>query len=479
MIRVGAPIWLGLRFEQLPLEVIEGDASRPLAIALQQRIHLSNMPVLEPGMTLATAHALVADLVVVGRQPDVERQVLVDLAHWAYRVTPAVAIAADNSLLLEIGSCQRLYGDLAQLLVGIEAALGQRGHAVSMGLAHTPKAAWLLARINPAPALRDGVAIAADMLTRQLAAIPVAALPLDEKIRMRLQRMGIETLERLLAFDAAALGKRVGGECIRYLQQLTGHLPDPQTTLEPAVQFEQGLAFLDGIANRQTLLFPMRRLLQSFSDYLLARQLHCRALQWRFSDSHKVCASMDIELSRPHHRWKSLLDLSQLQLDQIELPELVFGITLYADRFLPAGAASFQLFDEDCAHEESHALLDRLASRLGMGALQRLGTTETLWPESASRCLALTEAPQQALAACGERPTWLLPEPQRLQQRGDGLFWRTRLDILRGPERLESPPENGRVQHRDYYIAREHSGRLCWIFRELETGSWFAHGLFG
>ena len=31
---------------------------------------------------------------------------------------------------------------------------------------------------------------------------------------------------------------------------------------------------------------------------------------------------------------------------------------------------------------------------------------------------------------------------------------------------------------RDYYVARAEDGRLCWIFRELSSGQWFAHGLF-
>jgi protein ImuB len=478
MIRMGAPIWLGLRFDRLALEVIEHDDDRPLVIVEQQRVYQSELEVVEPGMAIATAHALVADIVAVARDPAREQSALDDLALWAYQITPAVTIAENNSLLLEIGSCQRLYGNLPRLLQRIEAALAQRGHGVSMGVAHTPKAAWLLAQLDPAPVLEYGFRIDGAALQAQLSAIPVRVLPIDAKIRTRLQQMGIETLGRLLSFDPALIGKRFGAECIRYLQQLTGHLPDPQATIELASEFDQAQVFLDGIPNRQTLLFPMKRLLQSFSDYLVARQLYCRALQWRFSDAHVVCATMDVELSRPHHKWKPLLDVSQLKLDQVELPELVFSVTLFADQFLPAGAASFQLFEEDCANEEGHALLDRLASRLGSDALQRVSTTDSLWPESASVSIPFTEEPQQSLEPCGERPIWLLPKPERLKERSDCLFWRAPLEILRGPERLESPPENGTVRRRDYYIAQEKTGRICWIFRELETGHWFAHGLF-
>jgi hypothetical protein len=58
------------------------------------------------------------------------------------------------------------------------------------------------------------------------------------------------------------------------------------------------------------------------------------------------------------------------------------------------------------------------------------------------------------------------------------LLWQKPLEILRGPERLESPPHCGPVRRRDYFVAREATGRICWIFRELDTGQWFVHGLF-
>lgn len=479
MIRVTSAIWIGLRFDSLALEVMDRADDRPMAVIEQQRIYASDAEGIEPGMAVATAHALVADLVATARQPAREAQALENLALWAYQITPAVTVAADCTLLLEIGSCQRLYGDLSHLLERMQAALAERGHRVAIGLAHTPQAAWLLALMQPPIALEGGCRIDVPLLQRQLAQTPIAALPIDEKVKARLLHMGIESLGRLLSFQPALLGKRFGVEFVRYLQQLTGHLPDPQVAFELKPEFEQSLAFLDGVHNRQMLLFPMKRLLQSLSDYLIARQLNCRSLQWLFGDAHCICATMDIELSRPHHRWKSLLDLTQLKLDQVKLPEAVFSLTLYADQFLPAGAVSFQLFAEDSAEDEGHALLDKLASRLGAAALQRLSTGDSLWPECASHSVALSERPEQSSCPAGERPTWLLTRPEPLRERDQRLWWRAPLEILRGPERVESPPDLGEVKRRDYYIAREQSGRICWIFREMDSGNWFVHGLFG
>lgn len=354
MIRVGGAIWVGLRFGRLALEVMDRQDHRPMAIIEQGRVHVSDTPVVETGMTASTALALVADLMVKLRQPALEDQAMQGLALWAYQYTPSVVLAADNTLLIEIGSCQRLHGNFAALLGRIRSELEQqRGHRVSISLGHTPKAAWLLTMRHPPLALCDGSRLDIPLLERQLADTPLDWLPIDPKIATRLHNMGIESLGRLLTFDAALLGKRFGVEFVRYLQQLTGHLPDPQSFIELKAEFEHSNVFLDGVPNRQMLIFPMKRLLQSLSDYLVARQLHCRSVQWLFGDFHEIRAIMDVDLSRPHHHWKPLLDVSQLKLDQVEMPELVFNLTLYADQFVPAGAMSQQLFEEDTADDEA------------------------------------------------------------------------------------------------------------------------------
>jgi protein ImuB len=65
-----------------------------------------------------------------------------------------------------------------------------------------------------------------------------------------------------------------------------------------------------------------------------------------------------------------------------------------------------------------------------------------------------------------------------LQERSAQLFWHSALDIVRGPERIDNHWWEQTATARDYYIARAGDGRLCWIFREIDSGRWFAHGLF-
>jgi protein ImuB len=54
------------------------------------------------------------------------------------------------------------------------------------------------------------------------------------------------------------------------------------------------------------------------------------------------------------------------------------------------------------------------------------------------------------------------------------------LELLAGPERIESGWWDGDEASRDYFVARLPDGELAWIYREGDLGSvhWFLHGFF-
>src|SRR5690606_22663848 len=372
-------IWLCLHFSQLALEIFgDRDATRPTAIIESQRVHCANRDNLDAGLALTTAYALHPDLQAIERQPVREAEWLHGLAYWAYQFTPAVVLGDDNCLLLEIGSCRQLYRGLSPLIQQLRIALQQRGHRCSEGFANTPKAAWLLARCDDEPALIDEQ-LDIRHLRAQLKAVPVPVLQLPAKQIQALLHMGIETLGGLRALPLAALGKRLGADSIGYLQQVWGDCPDPQICFIPTPHFHQGLNFIDGVYDRSMLLFPMKRLINTLCDYLRMRQLHCHTLHWRLFDAHKLQAEIVIELSRAQNTWRTLLELTQLKLDQVVLEGAVFSIALHSSDFFEMAPVSVNLFaDADDQRIAGQILFDRLRARLGSDALQQVQTQPAL-----------------------------------------------------------------------------------------------------
>jgi protein ImuB len=98
-------------------------------------------------------------------------------------------------------------------------------------------------------------------------------------------------------------------------------------------------------------------------------------------------------------------------------------------------------------------------------------------PEAAWRRvreLHLAAAKPSSGTHCGDatasmpRPVWLLEDPLPTAP----------LEILQGPERIESGWWDGKGVARDYYVARRGQSVRLWVFQERQTQRWYVHGVF-
>ena len=84
------------------------------------------------------------------------------------------------------------------------------------------------------------------------------------------------------------------------------------------------------------------------------------------------------------------------------------------------------------------------------------------------------------LPAPFRRPLWLLHAPQELDSQRGRPRHGGALQLLAGPERIESGWWDGADVQRDYYSAKDTKGTCLWIYRECaEPRRWFLHGIFG
>ncbi|MDE2083038.1 MAG: DNA polymerase Y family protein, partial [Burkholderiales bacterium] len=104
-----------------------------------------------------------------------------------------------------------------------------------------------------------------------------------------------------------------------------------------------------------------------------------------------------------------------------------------------------------------------------------------LVPGPAAGRVAQAAAP--ALPA--HRPVWLLPEPLPLAERDElPQLEGQPLQLVSGPERIETGWWDGEPALRDYYIAQAADGSLVWVYRTrlpapAGDGPWFLQGRFG
>ena len=73
----------------------------------------------------------------------------------------------------------------------------------------------------------------------------------------------------------------------------------------------------------------------------------------------------------------------------------------------------------------------------------------------------------------------LLAEPQALVTLDGAPQHHGPLSLVAGPERIESGWWDGRPVTRDYYVARNPQGEICWVFRDYrQQRRWYLHGYF-
>jgi protein ImuB len=475
-----------------------GETETPVIIHVRQRVAFLNQAAINTGIrvgsTIDTAYTLSARAMSVARDENKEARALKQLADWSYQFSPVISIKTENSLLLEIGGCLKLFRGLGNLKRCVQQGLDQLGYQCQLADSPTPLGALLLAKAAAKGASLKG--------TDTLGKAPVSCMEVHEKIIQSLHSMGIRNMGQLLALPMSGLGKRFGKEFMDYLYRLTGTREDPQINIKPAPTFFSELHFLTDVTNMQSLLFPMKRLLSEFSSFLTSRQLATDKFTWQFNHKNHDPAKMMLYMASPENNQQMFLALTQLQLEQFKGLPGVDSLALIATEFSPAQSRTDDLFRGNSfgllneaktvsgLPREGNLLLNTFRARLGPRTCFGLSMANDHRPEKAWKLIRFNQndywIPKQSDINT-PRPIYLLSAPERLQEKPVSLHLESgtrvssrppKIELLQGPERIDygwwdqdSP--------RDYFVARHHSGTLYWIFNHLNNGGWYLHGIFG
>ena len=436
---------------------------------------------IEPGMKLASAFALRADLSTRERQPGLEHQALQTIAVWAYGFSSQVAIRPPGHVLLEIGGSLRMYSTLSSLRQELQESWSRLGYVVQPAVGLTPMAAHSLTTRsqrnfvseqswNPNP----------DRLRKQVLALPVTLAPVREQTQYDLHLLGIHTVADLMQLPIGEVRLRFGPELCDWLNRLLGRRADPQPVFTLPDRFSHTVELLAEISNSQALLFPVKRQLAELGSYLEQRQLTTRMIRLIFH--HRYGDKSQTELAIITHGVEAdglaFLDLVRLRLESLRLGAAVQRIDLVVERFETLTPVSDDLFAAASTGPALPQLLDRLQARLGNNAVAGLGLNNEHAPEKAWSCQAgeLREEPECAYSH-NRRPPWLLMQDQELSVTGTKPCWQGPLELLSPAERIDGDWW-GKPLCRDYYLARSGSGMLLWIYRERSSNRWFLQGFF-
>lgn len=444
---------------------------------------------IKPGMALADAKALVPGLDMLDDRPGFNLRLLTALGEWMIRFTPVVAVDLPDGLILDASGCAHLWGGEQTYLTEIVSRLKAKGYFVRAAMADTVGAAWGTARFGSAAIVGSGQQVAA------LQGLPPAALRLEYPVLERLHKLGLRTIGHFMTIPRPVLRRRFGVDILVKLNQALGLDDEPLSPIVPVVSYEERLPCLDAIRTATGIEIAIQRLLENLCARLAKDGQGLRTAEL-------ICYRLDgnreqitIGTNRPSNNPPHLFKLFQLKIPTIR-PAL--GIELFvlkATKVEDAPLIQEKIWVKGSGLDDRAVmeLLDRLAGRLGAGAIHRYLPAEHHWPERSIKPVSsLTETSATEWPVNKPRPIRIFKTPERIEVSAPipdyppmNFLYKGILHTVQkadGPERIEREWWLGTGQHRDYYVVEDQEGRRYWLFRSghysEENSAWFLHGVF-
>lgn len=446
-----------------PLALLAGTPQRRVLQTVNAAAHALG---LRSGQSLTAAHALVKTFACAEYDPvEIERWQQF-LAAWAYQFSSQVSVFYPRALLFEIESSLGLFGPWPRFEARLRKELSELGFRHRIVAAPNPAAARVLANRY------DGLAVADDhALMQALAPLPIDRAGLDPQAAIALSRMGLRSLAQVQALPRHTLARRFDAALLKHLDALSGQRPLALGFYQPPDRFDVRIELNYDVQSHQALLFPLRRLTGDLSAFLCGRDSGVQRFALHLEHAQAPDSVIPVGLLSAEREAPMLFELARGRLEQVQVTSPVRGVRLVAQD-LPVFVPQRQdLFDARPQQTLPWAQLrERLRARLGDEAVHGLRFHADHRPECAWQA-ATDKNPCPTLNNV-QRPGWLLVEPTLLAEAG--------VQILKGPERIESGWWDGADIRRDYYLIQTRAGQQGWAYRTvgqcdgLWLQGWFA-----
>ncbi len=386
--------------------------------------------------------------------------------------------------------------------------------------------------LHPPEQRRPGTAIVCippGQSLRALKPLPVEALRLPLETIEKLHSLGITRIEQLERLPREELACRFGPGLIQRWDQALGRLAEPIPVWPPLPKFAVRHELEHPVTNREQVAIVLEQLVARLSEQLVDCGCGALQLECRLECQEGEVVAMGVGLFQPTASPRHLSQLAQTRLERATIPSPLVAISLGASLVGPLEHRQEELFVDAPMRNGSRflaMLIDRLASRLGRGAVLRVRPLPDAQPElayrydpwvsmrgrdtavrsagrpfpaSRARCHRPARAQGDGLKVLRDDPVAtggaLPPRPLRVLRRpiavsvislaphGPPFCFRLRGKEHRiawtwGPERIETGWWRGPAIARDYYRVETADGHRFWLFRDLKDGRWFLQGHF-
>lgn len=445
-----------------------------------------------------------------------------------------------DSLLLDITGCGPLFGGEAGLAELLLRDLKLAGWRARIAIADTIAGVWAIthtelampevrrsaqapdskaSRRSAAKGIENGSqfelpiqVIPPGMQQQEIACLPLSASRLPLKDLQILAHLGIRTIAQLLSLPREDLPSRLSNEAVERVHQLlalTEELIVPLPESNPVVAVwnsEFPATNLDDIRR------VLQHLVESIAGQIEQRRVACSMLNCELTGASGSKLLLSAGVVKPTQSAELMFEVLSLRLETLPLTEPVSVIFMTVQTVPIPVLRQRDLFSPTKhirPQEELATLIARLSNRMGPQSVTTvriqadpraehaiirdplITSAETLSkrvPQSEHLLQRLTEPDNTAIPErTFLRPLRLLAIPQQIAERDSEDHPPVRISVLgqqrqivelHGPERIQTAWWTEQPCHRDYFRAITETGSQLWIYHDLQTGSWYLHGLF-
>lgn len=305
------------------------------------------------GQSIAEALAEMGKLQVRALSSQELQCALGEVAEAVLQFGVSAALHAPDTLCLDITGVAHLFGGEQELANQVAARVRGMGHTVRIAVANGPLVAQALARWANYASRDQGVrCFVARSIPKELAALPVAALPLQEEDEVAwLIRCGLYSVGDLKRLPAASLSARLGSSAVAVADFIRGWDVTPLVAYQPAQQLFEEFEAEEGMKGVEPLLFVLKGLCARLSARLQGRAQAVRELTLTLSLDKSIAAlhgtsataSCEIYLPAAIFKAEEIERIVATRSKRLSLDAPIISVRLQADDITEAAALQLDL----------------------------------------------------------------------------------------------------------------------------------------